>query len=101
MTGKISSLNQLVQQKRHTILEVATSHGAKSIKLFGSIGRGEAGPTSDLDLLVEFEPGYTLLDLIAIKQDLEELLGCAVDVVTEAALSPYIRRQVLEEAISL
>ena len=101
MAGKISSLSQLIQQKRHTILAIATTYGVKSIKYFGSIGRNEAGPASDLDLLVEFEPGYTLLDLIAIKQDLEDLLGCPVDVVTEAALSPYIRQQVLAEAIRL
>lgn len=56
---------------------------------------------SDLDLLVQLDPGYSLLDIIAIKQDLEDLLGCEVDVVTEAAISPYIREQVLWEANTL
>ena len=56
---------------------------------------------SDLDLLVEMEPGRSLLDLVAIKQDLEELLGCKVDVVTEAAVSPYLRERVLNEAVLL
>ena len=56
---------------------------------------------SDLDLLVKLEAGRSLLDLIAIKQDLEDLLGCQVDVVTEAAISPYIREKVLKEAVAL
>ena len=60
-----------------------------------------ASPESDLDLLVEFETTYSLLHMIALKQDLEDLLGCPVDVVTEAALSPYIREQILAEAIRL
>ena len=63
--------------------------------------RGTASPDSDLDLLIDLEPGRHLLNLVAIKQDLEDLLGCPVDVVTERALSPYIRDQVLADAISL
>jgi predicted nucleotidyltransferase len=63
--------------------------------------RGEAKADSDLDLLVKLDPGQSLLDLIAIKQDLEDLLGCEVDVVTEAAISPYMKEQVLKEAVSL
>lgn len=101
MINQTSSLNQILEQERQTILEVATTYGAKTVKIFGSVGRGQSGPGSDLDLLVEFKPGYSLLDLIAMKQDLEDLLGCTVDVVTEAALSPYFRQQVLEEAVSL
>ena len=69
--------------------------------MFGSVARGEATKTSDLDLLIEMEPGRSLLDIIAIKQDLEELLGCKVDVVTEAAISPYLRDKVLHEAVRL
>ena len=76
-------------------------HGARNVRLFGSVARGEATETSDLDLLIEMEPGRTLLDIIAIKQDLEELLGCKVDVVTEAAISPYLRDKVLHEAVRL
>ena len=67
----------------------------------GSVARGEAGTESDVDLLVKLEPGRSLLDLIAIKQELEDLLGRVVDVVTEDAVSPYIREQVLKEAVSL
>lgn len=71
------------------------------MRLFGSLTRGQARLDSDVDLLVKLDSGRNLLDLIAIKQDLEDLLGCVVDVVTEAALSPYIREEVLKEMISL
>ena len=71
------------------------------MRLFGSVARGEAMETSDLDLLIEMAPERTLLDVVAVKQDLEELLGCKVDVVTEAAISPYLRDKVLHEAVSL
>ncbi len=90
-----------IRSKRRDILRIASEHGAKDVRVFGSVARGEAGPESDLDLLVRLEPGYSLLDLTAIKQDLEDLLKCEVDVVTEAALSPYIREQVLQEATNL
>ncbi|HKP52622.1 MAG TPA: nucleotidyltransferase family protein [Chloroflexia bacterium] len=90
-----------IVEKRAEIIRIATNYGARSIRVFGSVARGEATSNSDLDLLVQFAPGYSLLDLIAIKQDLEDLLGRKVDVVTEAALSPYIREQVLREATAL
>ncbi len=91
---------ELIKDNREEILRVAESHGATNVRIFGSVARGIEKP-SDLDILVQLEPGYSLLDLIAIKQDLEDLLGCNVDVVTEAALSPYMREQVLREAASL
>jgi uncharacterized protein len=71
------------------------------VRLFGSVARGEATETSDLDLLVDMETGRNLLDVIAIKQDLEDLLGCKVDIVTEAAVSPYLKETVLREAVRL
>ena len=80
------------------IERVARSHGAQSVRVFGSRARGDARPESDLDLLVSLEPGRSLLDLIAIKQDLEDILHIAVDVVTEAGLSPYLRDRILAEA---
>lgn len=91
----------LLKNKREEILRIAAAHGAQNIRVFGSVSRGEAGPKSDVDILVRLEPGRSLLDIIAIKQDLEDLLGCEVDVVTEDAISPYIREQVLKEAVSL
>ena len=80
---------------------MAQSHGAQSVRIFGSVAKGSARPDSDLDLLVQLAPGYSLLDIVAIKQDLEDLLDGDVDVVTEAALSPYMREQVLREATTL
>ena len=89
---------ELLKNWRRQILQVAAIHGAKYVLVFGSVARNEAGSASDIDLLVQLESGRSLLDIIAIKQDLEDLLGYKVDVVTEASLSPYIREQVLKEA---
>lgn len=71
------------------------------MRVFGSVGRGDQGAFSDLDLLVDMAEGRSLIDLIALSNDLEESLGLDVDVVTEASLSPYIRDRVLDEAIAL
>jgi uncharacterized protein len=90
-------MDELLRHKREEICRIAASHGATDIRLFGSQARGEAGTASDLDFLVKLAPGRTLLDLVAIKQDLEDLLCRPVDVVTEESLSPYIRPQVLKE----
>lgn len=68
------------------------------MRVFGSHARGEAAAASDLDLLVDMAPDRDLLDLIAFKLDIEDLLGRRVDVLTEAALSPYLREEVLAEA---
>jgi len=94
-------MHRIVRDRREEILRIAASHGARNVRIFGSMARGEARPDSDLDVLVSLEAGRSVLDLVAIKQDLEDLLGRAVDVVTEAAVSPYMRDQVLEEAVSL
>ena len=91
----------ILQDRRTDILQIAASHGARTVRIFGSMARGEAGPDSDVDILVNLNPGRSLLDIVAIKQDLEDLLGRKVDVVTEAAISPYLREQVLREAIDL
>jgi len=93
--------DEFLKQKREEILRIAHGHGARNVRVFGSVARGEAKPGSDVDVLVEMKPGRSLLDIIAIKQDLEDLLGRKVDVVTEAAVSPYIRDAVLKGAISL
>jgi len=88
-------------QQREIIRQTATRHGATRIRLFGSVARGDAGPNSDIDVLVDLATGRGLLDIIAIKQDLEDQLGCGVDVLTEHSLSPYLRDAVLREAVSL
>lgn len=94
-------IDKALKDNRDTILRIAHSHGAHNLRVFGSRARGEARPDSDADILVKLDSGRSLLDLVAIKQDLEDLLGFEVDVVTEAAISPYMREQVLKEAVGL
>jgi predicted nucleotidyltransferase len=86
---------------REDINRIAAAHGARNVRVFGSVGRGESGDSSDLDLLVDMSEGRSLFDLVALGADLEEALGVAVDVVTEKSLSPYLRDRVLAEAVSL
>lgn len=93
--------NILSAAQREVILEVAASHGAVNVRLFGSRTRENTRRESDIDLLVDMQPGQSLLDLIAIEQDLKDRLDVRVDVLTEAGLSPYIREQVLHEAVPL
>ena len=94
-------MDKTLKEKRDEILKVAASHGARDVRVFGSRARDENRPTSDLDLLVTLDEHASLLDIVAIKQDLEDLLGCKVDVVTEDAISPYIREEVVRQAIVL
>lgn len=89
----------LVRAKRQEILNIARKHGAVSVKLFGSAARGDEVESSDVDFVVELEPGRSLLDLGGLQVDLERLLGCDVDVVTVRGLRERIRARVLEEAV--
>jgi hypothetical protein len=91
----------LLKQKRGQILRLAARHGARNLRVFGSVARGEAGPTSDVDFLVEMEPGRSLFDLGGLLMDLEALLGCRVDLVTERGLKERIRDRVLQEAVPI
>ena len=94
-------IEDLLKAKRQEILDIAARHGAHNLRVFGSVARGESGPKSDLDILVEMEPGKSLMDHVALMQDLEDLLQRKVDVVSERALHWYIRDRVLAEAIPL
>ena len=74
---------------------MSARHGARNVRVFGSTVRGDAGPQSDIDLLVDVEAGRTLLDLIAFEQDLEDVLGCSVQALTDGGLSPYLQQRIL------
>ena len=86
---------------RAEILRIAADHGAHDVRLFGSIVRGQARSDSDVDLLVRLDAGCSLIDHVALMQDLEDLLGVRVDVVPEGALNRTIRDEVLQEAVAI
>ncbi len=95
------TLNTLRAERRADILRLAEQHGARNLRVFGSVARGEASEGSDLDLLVDWEPGRSLLDHVGLVQDLEELLGVKVHVGTERSLHWYVRDRILSEATPL
>ena len=95
------STAELLKTKREEILRLAAKRGATNVRVFGSVARGEADEASDLDLLVDMEPGRSLLDLGGLLMDLRDLLGCQVDVVSEGGLRERIRERVLREAVPL
>jgi predicted nucleotidyltransferase len=94
MDGRLFS-----RELRDEILHIAARYGARNVRVFGSFSRGEADEESDVDFLVELEPGRSLLDLGGLQYELERLLGCSVDVVTERGLRARIRDRVLREAV--
>jgi len=95
------SREELLKEKQGEILGLAAKYGARNVRIFGSVARGKADEQSDVDFLVEMEPGRSLLDLGGLQAELEALLGCSVDVVTEKGLKPRIRGRVLAEAIQI
>ena len=95
------TIYELLQANRERILQTASKYGAYNVRIFGSVARGEADASSDVDFLVEMEPGRSLFDLGGLLMDLQELLNCKVDIVTEKGLRQRIRERVLKEAISL
>lgn len=90
-----------VLSKRKDILSLARQHGAASIKIFGSVVRGEEQPNSDVDFLVQMEKGRSLFDMGGLLMDLQDLLDCKVDVVSENGLRSRIKDHVLREAMSI
>jgi len=95
------AIDDVLREKREEILRIAARHGARNVRVFGSVARGEADERSDIDLVVEFEPGRSLLDHAALWLELQELLGCKVDVVSDRGIKPRIRDRVLREAVPL
>jgi predicted nucleotidyltransferase len=94
------TLEELRAKHKEEILEIATKYGASNVRVFGSVGRGEADEASDVDLLVDLEQGRSLFDLGGLWYDLNELLG-SVDVATEGCLKERVRPRVLREAVTL
>lgn len=91
----------ILQEKRLEILSTAKNYGASNIRIFGSVAREEANSNSDIDFLMDIELGKNLLDRIALIQDLEDLLGCKVDIAKPENLHESIKEKVLQEAIIL
>lgn len=94
-------IKELVSNKRAAILRVAAKHGARNVRVFGSVARNEAGPDSDIDFLVDMAKGRSLFDHAALLLELQALLGRRVDVVTPGGLRPRIRERVLMEAMAI
>lgn len=94
----VKPLEKLIRDKRGEILRLAEKHGAKNVRIFGSVARGESGPESDVDFLVDLDPERSLLDHATLLAELKELLGRRVDVVTENSIYWLLRRRILKEA---
>jgi hypothetical protein len=92
------TIERLLAEKRDEILRLAASRGARNVRVFGSVARGEARADSDIDLLVDVESGRSLLDVVGLWLDLEELLGRKVDLLTEGGVNPHLRETILTEA---
>jgi len=95
------SKRDLLQTKRNEIVGIAEKYGARNVRIFGSVVRGEDRPDSDIDFLMEFGPATSLMDHAGIIVELEELLGCNVDVVNDRAIKLRLREPILREAVPL
>jgi predicted nucleotidyltransferase len=96
-----AGIRQRLDALRPQLLAVAMRHGATNLRIYGSIATGHEHAASDLDLLVDLPEDQSLLGVISLRQDLEDLLGCSVDVTEAATLHPLIRAQILEQALAL
>lgn len=94
-------MTQLIEQHRDAILRIAAKYGARNVRVFGSIIRGDATDTSDIDILIDLDSNRSLLDHVGLKQELEELLDRNVDIVVEGGISPYLEEQIHSEAVPL
>lgn len=92
------NIEERLKDKREEILKIASSHGAGNVRVFGSVARGDSREGSDLDLLVTFDEDRSLFDHSALVQDLTDLLGIKIDVVSESGLYWLLKRNILREA---
>ena len=95
------NVETMLKEKRKEILRIAEKYGAKNVRVFGSVARGESNENSDIDFLVQFSAGFTLLKHAALIRELESLLGGKVDVVSERGLKPRIKDRIIKEAVPL
>jgi predicted nucleotidyltransferase len=101
MSAHKMDISQLVKEKREEILRIAAKHGAYNVRIFGSVARGDAGPESDVDFLVDVGQEHSSWFPAGLIADLEDLLGRKVDVAEPEGLHWYIRERVLKEAVPL
>ena len=97
----MARLLEIIRQEKESILEIATRYQAKNVRLFGSVVRGEDQPDSDIDFLVDFQPGSTLFDQVGLIEELSSKLGRKVDVVSARALNRHLSQKILQEAVTL
>jgi len=88
-----------IRAKREAVMRIAEANKISKVLVFGSCARKEEGPDSDIDFLVTFEDGASLLNQVHVRNDLQDLFGMSVDVVSSRGLSPYIGPQILAEAV--
>ena len=93
--------SEIIRTYRQRIIELARKRGVLSVSVFGSVARGDEVADSDIDFLVEPAADCSLLDLISLKHDIEDLTGRNVDIISKKGLSPYLADQIIEEAIPL
>jgi predicted nucleotidyltransferase len=97
----MARLIETIRQEREAILEIASRYHARNVRLFGSVARGDEQSDSDIDFLVDFQPGSTLLDQVGLIDALSSKLGRKVDVVSARALNRHLSRKILKEAVNL
>ena len=92
---------EALQRQRSEILAIVARHGATNVRLFGSVALGDARAASDVDFLIDLEAGRSLLDLCVLEGNLEDLLGCPVDIALARALRPRVAQEALRDAVAL
>jgi hypothetical protein len=95
------TLDELRAAHRARIIDLAARRGARNVRVFGSVARGGSTATSDIDLLVDFEPGRSLLDLTGLWLDLQAELGCKVDVISSRGIKPRMAVEIERDAVAL
>jgi predicted nucleotidyltransferase len=99
--GYVTRLQQLRERQRQRIIELAARRGASNVRVFGSVARGDSKDTSDYDFLVDLAPDRSLMDLVGLLMDLQDLLQARVDVATESMLRPGAKENALRDAVPL